>query len=124
MKLYLQNMNVSTYRQIPAGYALLLCAENKLEVMIVLIIPAGYALLLCTENKLEVLIVLIRYLFVGNVLLLKNQLNLSPDISEVSQEKLLSLVADRLIDSNSNVKVNNLSLWFLESSFFMCFVLW
>ncbi|KAJ8449323.1 hypothetical protein Cgig2_002455 [Carnegiea gigantea] len=40
----------------------------------------------------------------GNVLLLKNQLNLSPDISEVSQEKLLSLVADRLIDSNSNVK--------------------
>lgn len=42
---------------------------------------------------------------VGNVLLLKNHLNLSPDIPEVSQEKLLSLVAERLIDSNSNVNV-------------------
>lgn len=42
---------------------------------------------------------------VGNVLLLKNNLNLSPDIAEVSQEKLLSLVAERLIDSNSNVNV-------------------
>lgn len=41
----------------------------------------------------------------GNVLLLKNHLNLSPDIPEVSQEKLLSLVAERLIDSNSNVNV-------------------
>lgn len=41
----------------------------------------------------------------GNVLLLKNNLNLSPDIAEVSQEKLLSLVAERLIDSNSNVNV-------------------
>ncbi|KAL9328660.1 hypothetical protein ACSQ67_003663 [Phaseolus vulgaris] len=39
----------------------------------------------------------------GNVLLLRNNLNLSPDIAEVSQEKLLSLVAERLIDSNSNV---------------------
>jgi len=41
----------------------------------------------------------------GNVLLLRNNLNLSPDIAEVSQEKLLSLVAERLIDSNSNVNV-------------------
>lgn len=41
----------------------------------------------------------------GNVLLLRNNLNLSPDIPEVSQEKLLSLVAERLIDSNSNVNV-------------------
>ncbi|MCE3050949.1 hypothetical protein HAX54_048584, partial [Datura stramonium] len=40
---------------------------------------------------------------IGNVLLLKNNLSLSPDIPEVSQEKLLSLVAERLIDSNSNV---------------------
>ncbi|KAJ6714548.1 NF-E2 INDUCIBLE PROTEIN [Salix viminalis] len=39
-----------------------------------------------------------------NVLLLKNNLNLSPDCAEVSQEKLLSLVAERLIDSNSNNK--------------------
>ncbi|KAK9698644.1 hypothetical protein RND81_08G120300 [Saponaria officinalis] len=39
-----------------------------------------------------------------NVLLLRNQLNLSAAISEVSQEKLLSLVAERLIDSNSNNK--------------------
>ncbi|KAG4987279.1 hypothetical protein JHK85_030262 [Glycine max] len=39
----------------------------------------------------------------GNVLLLRNNLNLSPDIAEVSQEKLLSLVAERLIDSNSSV---------------------
>ncbi|KAL7167391.1 hypothetical protein ACSBR2_037955 [Camellia fascicularis] len=42
-------------------------------------------------------------LAICNVLLLKNNLNLSPDIAEVSQEKLLSLVAERLIDSNSNV---------------------
>lgn len=44
-------------------------------------------------------------LAICNVLLLKNHLNLSPDIPEVSQEKLLSLVAERLIDSNSNVNV-------------------
>lgn len=43
---------------------------------------------------------------VANVLLLRNQLNLSADISEVSQEKLLSLVAERLIDSNSNIEVS------------------
>ncbi|KAL8138835.1 hypothetical protein V2J09_004836 [Rumex salicifolius] len=41
-------------------------------------------------------------LAICNVLLLRNQLNLSVDIGEVSQEKLLSLVAERLIDSNSN----------------------
>ncbi|KAG8374828.1 hypothetical protein BUALT_Bualt10G0036100 [Buddleja alternifolia] len=39
----------------------------------------------------------------GNVLSLKNSLNLNPDDSEVSQEKLLSLVAERLIDSNINI---------------------
>ncbi|KAG4993156.1 hypothetical protein GLYMA_11G027200v4 [Glycine max] len=42
-------------------------------------------------------------LAICNVLLLRNNLNLSPDIAEVSQEKLLSLVAERLIDSNSSV---------------------
>lgn len=42
-------------------------------------------------------------LAICNVLLLRNQLSLSSDIAEVSQEKLLSLVAERLIDSNSNV---------------------
>ncbi|KAL6550052.1 hypothetical protein OROMI_020540 [Orobanche minor] len=42
-------------------------------------------------------------LAICNVLLLKNSLNLNPDISEVSQEKLLSLVAERLIDSNINI---------------------
>ncbi|PHT92519.1 hypothetical protein T459_00401 [Capsicum annuum] len=42
-------------------------------------------------------------LAICNVLLLKNNLSLSPDIPEVSQEKLLSLVAERLIDSNSNI---------------------
>lgn len=41
-------------------------------------------------------------LAICNVLLLRNYLNLSPDVPEVSQEKLLSLVAERLIDSNSN----------------------
>uniref|UniRef100_A0A0R0KQB7 MINDY deubiquitinase domain-containing protein n=1 Tax=Glycine max TaxID=3847 RepID=A0A0R0KQB7_SOYBN len=41
----------------------------------------------------------------SNVLLLRNNLNLSPDIAEVSQEKLLSLVAERFIDSNSSVNV-------------------
>ncbi|XP_073302475.1 uncharacterized protein [Primulina huaijiensis] len=43
-------------------------------------------------------------LAICNVLSLKNSLNLSPDIPEVSQEKLLSLVAERLIDSNSNIE--------------------
>jgi hypothetical protein len=41
----------------------------------------------------------------GNVLLLKNVISLNPDASEVSQQKLLSLVAERLIDSNSAVEV-------------------
>lgn len=42
-------------------------------------------------------------LAICNVLLLKNNISLSPDVAEVSQEKLLSLVAERLIDSNSNI---------------------
>ncbi|KAK6117116.1 hypothetical protein DH2020_049161 [Rehmannia glutinosa] len=43
-------------------------------------------------------------LAICNVLSLKNSLKLSPDnISEVSQEKLLSLIAEHLIDSNSNI---------------------
>ena len=41
----------------------------------------------------------------GNVLSLKNKLNLSPDGGDVSQETLLNLVAERLIDSNSNGNV-------------------
>ncbi|CAN0841577.1 Ubiquitin carboxyl-terminal hydrolase MINDY-1 [Linum grandiflorum] len=41
-------------------------------------------------------------LAICNVLLLRNHISLSPDVAEVSQEKLLSLVAERLIDSNSN----------------------
>ncbi|GAB2224583.1 hypothetical protein Drorol1_Dr00005345 [Drosera rotundifolia] len=39
-----------------------------------------------------------------NVLLLKNQLTLSPDLGEVSQQKLLAMVAERLIDSNNDLK--------------------
>ncbi|KAK7379667.1 hypothetical protein VNO80_05131 [Phaseolus coccineus] len=39
----------------------------------------------------------------SNVLLLRNNLKLNPDIAEVAREKLLSLAAERLIDSNSNV---------------------
>ncbi|CAL9029946.1 unnamed protein product [Prunus brigantina] len=42
-------------------------------------------------------------LAICNVLSLRNSLNLSPDTTEVSQEKLLSLIAERLIDSNSNI---------------------
>ncbi|GMH28884.1 hypothetical protein Nepgr_030727 [Nepenthes gracilis] len=52
-------------------------------------------------------------LAICNVLLLRNQLKLSPDISEVSQEKLLSLVADQLIESNSNV--NNKDAGYVEN---------
>ncbi|KDP25542.1 hypothetical protein JCGZ_20698 [Jatropha curcas] len=52
-------------------------------------------------------------LAICNVLLLRNNLNLSPDIAEVSQEKLLSLVAERLIDSNSNV--NNKDAGYVEN---------
>lgn len=52
-------------------------------------------------------------LAICNVLLLKNNFDLSPDTAEVSQEKLLSLVADRLIDSNSNV--NNKDAEYVEN---------
>ncbi|KAK6935303.1 MINDY deubiquitinase domain [Dillenia turbinata] len=52
-------------------------------------------------------------LAICNVLSLKNNLNLNPDAAEVSQEKLLSLVAERLIDSNSNV--NNKDAGFVEN---------
>ncbi|KAL4298424.1 hypothetical protein GQ457_12G001080 [Hibiscus cannabinus] len=52
-------------------------------------------------------------LAICNVLLLRNNLNLSPDVAEVSQEKLLSLVAERLIDSNSNV--NNKDAGFVKN---------
>ncbi|KAJ0968486.1 hypothetical protein J5N97_025403 [Dioscorea zingiberensis] len=43
-------------------------------------------------------------LAICNVLLLRNNINLNLDASEVSLQKLLSLVAERLIDSNSNVE--------------------
>ncbi|KAL8216665.1 hypothetical protein R6Q57_023502 [Mikania cordata] len=52
-------------------------------------------------------------LAICNVLLLRNNLNLSSDVAEVSQEKLLSLVAERLIDSNSNV--NNKDSGYIEN---------
>nr|GMD99813.1 ubiquitin carboxyl-terminal hydrolase MINDY-2 [Ipomoea batatas] len=42
-------------------------------------------------------------LAICNILLLTNRLGLSPDVPEVSQQKLLSLVAKRLIYSSSNV---------------------
>ena len=41
----------------------------------------------------------------GNVLLLKNVISLNPDEGEVSQQRLLSLVAERLIDPNIAVQV-------------------
>jgi hypothetical protein len=47
------------------------------------------------------------------VLLLRNNLNLNPDCYEVSQERLMSLVVDRLIDSNS--KVNNKDEGYIEN---------
>ncbi|ONK54944.1 uncharacterized protein A4U43_UnF9430 [Asparagus officinalis] len=43
-------------------------------------------------------------LAICNVLLLRNSLNLGLDASEVPLQKLLSLVAEKLIDSNSNVQ--------------------
>jgi hypothetical protein len=43
-------------------------------------------------------------LAICNVLLLKNVISLNLDASKVSQQKLLSLVAERLIDSNSAVQ--------------------
>ncbi|GKB16334.1 ubiquitin carboxyl-terminal hydrolase MINDY-1 isoform X2 [Tanacetum coccineum] len=49
----------------------------------------------------------------GNVFLLRNQMTLSSDWVEVSQEKLLSLVAERLIDANSNV--NNKDAGYVEN---------
>ncbi|KAI7743014.1 hypothetical protein M8C21_032679 [Ambrosia artemisiifolia] len=52
-------------------------------------------------------------LAICNILLLRNNLSLSADVAEVSQEKLLSLVAERLIDSNSNV--NNKDAGYVEN---------
>ncbi|KAL7595297.1 hypothetical protein Lser_V15G30104 [Lactuca serriola] len=52
-------------------------------------------------------------LAICNILSLRNNLSLSPDVAEVSQEKLLSLVAERLIDSNSNV--NNKDEGYVEN---------
>ncbi|XP_010422138.1 PREDICTED: ubiquitin carboxyl-terminal hydrolase MINDY-1-like [Camelina sativa] len=52
-------------------------------------------------------------LAICNVLLLRNNLNLNPDCYEVSQERLMSLVVDRLIDSNS--KVNNKDEGYIEN---------
>uniref|UniRef100_A0A1D1YXN6 Protein FAM63A n=1 Tax=Anthurium amnicola TaxID=1678845 RepID=A0A1D1YXN6_9ARAE len=43
-------------------------------------------------------------LAICNVLLLRNNVSLSLDTAEVSQQKLLSLVAERLLDSNCNVE--------------------
>ncbi|TVU07618.1 hypothetical protein EJB05_40982 [Eragrostis curvula] len=43
-------------------------------------------------------------LAICNVLLLKNVISLNPDASEVSQQRLLSLVAERLIDSNNSLQ--------------------
>ncbi|KAK9145090.1 hypothetical protein Sjap_004993 [Stephania japonica] len=63
-------------------------------------------LAICNSDSLFLLIV-------RNVLLLKNCLNLSLDASEVSLQKLLSLVAERLIDSNSNTE--NVDAGFLEN---------
>ncbi|KAJ0104694.1 hypothetical protein Patl1_18651 [Pistacia atlantica] len=54
-------------------------------------------------------------LAICNVLLLKNDLKLSPDTGEVSQEKLLALVADRLIESNSNVNMQNKDAGYVEN---------
>lgn len=62
--------------------------------------------------------------WIGNVLLLKNNLSLSPDITEVSQEKLLSLVAERLIDSNSNVNVILCSFVNLKRCLVIRLILW
>ncbi|KAI3756253.1 hypothetical protein L1987_56072 [Smallanthus sonchifolius] len=52
-------------------------------------------------------------LAICNILLLRNNLSLSSDVAEVSQEKLLSLVAERLLDSNSNV--NNKDAGYVEN---------
>ncbi|XP_051199400.1 uncharacterized protein [Lolium perenne] len=46
-------------------------------------------------------------LAICNVLLLKNVINLNPDAGEVSQQKLLSLVAERLIDSNTSAQAKD-----------------
>ncbi|MCO5572074.1 hypothetical protein L7F22_025825 [Adiantum nelumboides] len=43
----------------------------------------------------------------SNVLLLRNNLSLSLDITEIASSRLLALVAERLIDSNSNIEGKN-----------------
>ncbi|KAL9670667.1 hypothetical protein QQ045_008223 [Rhodiola kirilowii] len=43
------------------------------------------------------------------MLLLKNNLNFSSDWPEVSQEKLLSFIAERLIDTNCNFQQQNIA---------------
>ncbi|KAH9557463.1 hypothetical protein CY35_07G085600 [Sphagnum magellanicum] len=43
-------------------------------------------------------------LAICNVLLLRNNLNVSTDLAEISLPELLSLIAERLLDVNSNIK--------------------
>lgn len=66
----------------------------------------------CCDVALQYMTVF--HIMVGNVLSLKNSLNLSSDIPEVSQEKLLSLVAERLIESNINTDVTSLFAFFFN----------
>jgi hypothetical protein len=44
-------------------------------------------------------------LAICNVLLLRNNLNVSTDLAEISLSELLSLIAERLLDVNSNTEV-------------------
>jgi hypothetical protein len=57
------------------------------------------------------------FIFVaGNVLLLRNILKLSLDTVEIGSSKLLALVAERLLDSNSNMQVSSGSWQILKST--------
>jgi hypothetical protein len=49
-------------------------------------------------------------LAICNVLLLRNNLNVSTDLAEISLSELLSLIAERLLDVNSNTEVRDMTL--------------
>lgn len=58
--------------------------------------------------------------FSGNVLLLRNAVNLSTEITEVSSSKLLSLIAETLIDTNVINGVLTMLCFTIDFSWFPC----
>jgi hypothetical protein len=60
------------------------------------------------------------YDIAGNVLLLRNNVSLSIDMMEISERELMSLVAEWLLDANSNTQVGANLTGYTKSHFIPC----